>query len=487
MTIKGLLSGSLGQYKEAITWIDKALAIDKNNVYALVNKGWALSNLDQYKETITWIDEALALDKNNVYLLNVKGTALFKFERYDEAIEYFDKALQIKPNFIDGWNSKGECLNGFQRYKEAIDCFDKVLYISNDNVKLLNKALAFYNLKKYNKSVECYDKALDIDRDISQSLIGKGIILYEQENYSESIRFFQKVISNPNSYFESETIVINKAYLSRGQCEYQLYNYSAALIDFDKIDDERFLAQKSVNKGLCYFRLGLFEEAEKELRNAITYDSKLVEAYYNLAVIYTQENKYQKAITLLETCIKINRKSSIARDALKRLRISEQSDWYDWWFGVGRIKKVLGIVLIVSIFSLIILIAYPSFTQLSNSYLNNNLGNISNIPNSIGNATTIPTITIPTIPNSIGNATTIPTITNTENWTNANATPLIIIIIFLGVILILPSLKTVKLGQIELDTKPIDPKNIELEPTLISMSSIIAPFSILQKLEMIQY
>ncbi len=63
--------------------------------------------------------------------------------------------------------------------------------------------------------------------------------------------------------------------------------------------------KKSVNKGLCYFRLGLFEEAEKELRNAIIYDSKLVEAYYNLAVIYTEENKYQKAITLLETCTKI--------------------------------------------------------------------------------------------------------------------------------------------------------------------------------------
>ena len=404
-----------------------------------------------------------------VYNETTKGNFFLDKSEYHKAIKHYDRALTIDESYVNAWNGKGAALSKLERYDEALEYFNKVLYISNDNIKaLLSKALVLYNLKKYNESLEYYDKALNIDRNISESLIGKGIMLYEQEEYSKSIIFFQKVISNPNSYFESETIVINKAYLSKGQCEYQLYNYSTALSDFDKIDDERFLAQKSVNKGLCYFRLGLFEEAEKELRDAITYDSKLEEAYYNLAVIYTQENKYQKAITLLETCIKINRKSSIARNALKRLRISEQSDWYDWWFGVGRIKKVLGIVLIVSIFSLIILIAYPSFIQLSNSYLNNNLGNISNIPNSIGNATTIPTIPIPTI-------------TNTENWTNANATPLIIIMIFLGVILLLPSLKTVKLGQIELDTKSIDPKNIELEPTLISMGSLIAPFSILQK------
>ncbi|HEX2407178.1 MAG TPA: hypothetical protein VHJ38_08205 [Nitrososphaeraceae archaeon] len=36
---------------------------------------------------------------------------------------------------------------------------------------------------------------------------------------------------------------------------------------------------------------------------------------------------------------KINKNFSDAREALKRLRISEQSDWYDWWFGIGHIKK----------------------------------------------------------------------------------------------------------------------------------------------------
>jgi len=38
---------SQGEYQEAITWLDKALVIDPNNVEALDGKGFALKNLGQ--------------------------------------------------------------------------------------------------------------------------------------------------------------------------------------------------------------------------------------------------------------------------------------------------------------------------------------------------------------------------------------------------------------------------------------------------------
>ena len=63
-TIKALFFVSFGKYNEAITYLDRALAIDPNYKEALNDKGLALYNLGRYDEAITYFDMALAIDPN---------------------------------------------------------------------------------------------------------------------------------------------------------------------------------------------------------------------------------------------------------------------------------------------------------------------------------------------------------------------------------------------------------------------------------------
>ena len=49
---KGIALDTLGKSEEAITWYDKALAIDPNYVSALLNKGVALDTLGRSEEAI---------------------------------------------------------------------------------------------------------------------------------------------------------------------------------------------------------------------------------------------------------------------------------------------------------------------------------------------------------------------------------------------------------------------------------------------------
>jgi tetratricopeptide (TPR) repeat protein len=56
----------------SIDYYDKALAADPNDVYALINKGYALSFLGQNLEAIRYYDKALAIDPNNTIALNGK-------------------------------------------------------------------------------------------------------------------------------------------------------------------------------------------------------------------------------------------------------------------------------------------------------------------------------------------------------------------------------------------------------------------------------
>jgi large repetitive protein len=135
--------------KAAVSTSDKK-AFDNmtsNDVSVLNDKGDALYNQEKYEEAITYYDKALAIDPNYVYALNGKGNAIAVLGKYEEAITYYDKALAIDPNYSDALNNKGITLADLGKYEEAITYYDKALAIDpNHDLARENKALALEKL-----------------------------------------------------------------------------------------------------------------------------------------------------------------------------------------------------------------------------------------------------------------------------------------------------------------------------------------------------
>jgi tetratricopeptide (TPR) repeat protein len=76
------------------------LEIDPTFLYSIIGKGISLANQGNDTGAITYYDRALAINPNDVNALANKASALFDFGSYDEAIKYYDEALAIKPNDI---------------------------------------------------------------------------------------------------------------------------------------------------------------------------------------------------------------------------------------------------------------------------------------------------------------------------------------------------------------------------------------------------
>jgi tetratricopeptide (TPR) repeat protein len=96
---KGTALVGSGKYNESITYFDKALAINPNDVGALTGKGLALLLAGKYNDSITHFDKALSINPNDVMALTSKGLALGRLGKYTDSITYYDKALAINPNF----------------------------------------------------------------------------------------------------------------------------------------------------------------------------------------------------------------------------------------------------------------------------------------------------------------------------------------------------------------------------------------------------
>jgi hypothetical protein len=118
-----------------------------------------------------------------------------------------------------------------------------------------------------------------------------------------------------------------------------------------------------------------------------------------------------------------------AKEAIRNIDNSSQSEWFNWWFVGGKGKKIVGAVLLISVLSLTRLISIMIF-------------HISVVNETIS-------------PQAV--------------------TGLVVLIGFLVVILLLPNLRRVKVMDVELETEPLTLKKTELESVLLSPSVTFSP------------
>ena len=101
-----------------------------DDVDALSDRGAALDNSGQYEEAISYYDKVLAKDPNNIFALGNKELTLSNLARNQEAIEYYDKVLAIDPNDIFALDSKGFSLDMLGRNQPLTAVFAAAIFLS---------------------------------------------------------------------------------------------------------------------------------------------------------------------------------------------------------------------------------------------------------------------------------------------------------------------------------------------------------------------
>ena len=120
-----------------ITWYDKALAVNQNNVPALVQKGTDLVGQGKGEQAITWLDKALSIDPTNLMALISKGAALRELGQYPEAIIMYDRVLAIDPHDEYAIGGKADSLFGAGQHQQAVAWIDRVLELDPNNGRIL--------------------------------------------------------------------------------------------------------------------------------------------------------------------------------------------------------------------------------------------------------------------------------------------------------------------------------------------------------------
>ncbi|HEY9778184.1 MAG TPA: tetratricopeptide repeat protein [Planktothrix sp.] len=150
-----------------------------------------------------------------------------------------------------------------------------------------------------------------------EDLYKKGEAAYAQKNYGEAASYLQTILSsNPN--FARAHNLLGRIYHKSGKIELAITEYKKALSNDSHLTEARF------NLGVACFDQGEYEQALHYFEAAASRE-KNGEYEYNLALTLQKLNERDKAIEAYLRAVKIDPKNAVAHYSLGRL-LQESGD-----------------------------------------------------------------------------------------------------------------------------------------------------------------
>jgi len=148
-TILGNLVQLQGRHRDAISHLEKALAINPNLVPALRYCGIAHLQLGEYEAAAKYFDHVLKLEPSNGAVMNDLGMVWFRLGRINEAATLMEMALRQDASRGEVYNCLGLIRTRQGRFEEALTLQAKAVAMSPDNALWrVHLAIALYQTGK---------------------------------------------------------------------------------------------------------------------------------------------------------------------------------------------------------------------------------------------------------------------------------------------------------------------------------------------------
>ena len=154
MTNFGAALCELGQYREGIKALEKAIELDPGDSRPLYNKGLALRKIGNKKEALKIFEKVVELEPTESSL-ECKYKIEIDLELYEEALKTIEKAIELYPKSWQHWDNKSKVLFNLDRKDEAIDSF-----IKGERLKPLFGWLTKENISEFYGNVKAFLKSI---------------------------------------------------------------------------------------------------------------------------------------------------------------------------------------------------------------------------------------------------------------------------------------------------------------------------------------
>lgn len=187
----------------------------------LLEIGINLNQSDYYNQAITYLNRCLAVNPNSENGLFELAYAYDKIDRTELSIATYEQLLSINPYLENAWYNLGIQYNKCDRFQEAVDAYDFALTINGDySDAYFNKGNTLVNMGLFEQAMDAYFEHASFKRDLNQTYQYIGDCWEQLGNAEMAIRFFQKSLEldplNADSMYGYCTALISQGKLDEG-------------------------------------------------------------------------------------------------------------------------------------------------------------------------------------------------------------------------------------------------------------------------------
>jgi tetratricopeptide (TPR) repeat protein len=255
----------------ALPLLKRAVAVDSKNAEILINMGDAYLNVKDVNKAIENYNAAQTLNpKLPVAKLRI-GYLYMRAKNPGAAIPYFEDALNIDPNFAPVYKELGFLYSRTGKSDKSKTNYQKYLELSGNNIPAkISYSIALFKAEDYKTCITEINEIFAVDSTINSMNRVIAYSYYEDKQYKRSLYYIQKFLKNIN------------------------------------YDPDKIITRDYVYYGRTLGELGKADDAEVQLRKAISLDPTLANLYTDISNYQYKAKNIKKAIAALNDKVKAN-------------------------------------------------------------------------------------------------------------------------------------------------------------------------------------
>jgi len=282
---------SLGLYDPALEEYEKALDMDKNNVFAKINQSYSLYKLGKRELALSNLSLITAENQNNAIAYYLKGLIYKETLFYGLAITEFEKVVELIPHNYKLTCELAQLYQDNDQLIEATEAYVKLgklkssPYILDNFLAYEKNAAVYLNLGDYyhrigeiDEAVIAFNQATQFTNDeksVAMAYYRLGIIDLKGEKYADAIK--EKTLSQATyplrmkeftfDHFAQAFIEIGDMHYHGGNLLKAAENYALAI---HLVDSDSISSKAHYKLGLTYYRSEDYENALREGETALS-------------------------------------------------------------------------------------------------------------------------------------------------------------------------------------------------------------------------
>ena len=261
-----------------------------------------VNEMARRQAAIAFLTDAIDASPNSSENYYKRASLYLENEKLNEALEDINVAISIKPNVGNYFQAKALILRDSHQPQLALEAASKAEVLDAESPELYTLLGDLYQqLGQYNKSKSYLRKALQISPNNGETYFYQGEIAAKMADTVTAIALYQQALGLKPSFLP--------AYLKLIQVHTNLKQYDLALLYSNEA------IKYYPRSAMIYFQLGnTYQKAWKMdsavlcYSKAIALDTNLVQASFNIGVLYLKNRAYRLALPFFERTLKHNPK-----------------------------------------------------------------------------------------------------------------------------------------------------------------------------------